>query len=63
MWGSSVGGINERNVAKAAERKPIRPRALEVNEVKEVEEVEDSEAGPGWEVDWEFVVMAEVVVG
>jgi len=31
-------------VAKAAVRKPIRPRSLEVKEVKEVEEVKDSEA-------------------
>ncbi len=54
MWGSSVGGIRERRVAKAAERKPIRPRTLEV---KEVDEVKDSEG----ELSGEFVGAAELV--
>ena len=44
MWGSSVGGIRERRVAKEAVMKPIRPRILEVKEVKKVKEVKDSEA-------------------
>jgi hypothetical protein len=44
LWGSSGGGIRERNVAKAEVVKPMRPRVLEVKEVKEVKEVEDSEA-------------------
>ena len=40
MWGSSEGGIRERKVAKAAMRKPIRPRRREVNEVKDVKDLE-----------------------
>ena len=59
MWGSSVGGIRERRVAKAAERKPIRPRILEVKEVKEVEDVKDSEAESSAGLDGVFVGMAE----
>ena len=55
MWGSSVGGIRERAVAKVAVEKPITPRIVEemgeeeVKEVKEVGEVKDSdsEGDPG----------------
>jgi hypothetical protein len=53
-----VGGIRERRVAKVAERKPIRPRTLEV---KEVDEVKDSEGEPSAELSGEFVGAAELV--
>ena len=61
MWGSSVGGINDRKVAKAAVRKPTRPRSREVNEVKEVKNVRDSEAESGWELDRAIAGEAEMV--
>ena len=62
-----MGGIRERRVAKAAERKPIRPRTLEVREVKElkeveeVEEVKNSEAESSAGLDGAFAGEAELV--